>query len=89
MNRNKAIAYSTPALPETPAQAVETELQEVEARLLSLLDCREALISDICRYLVAGGGKRIRPTFIMLVTAPVAATTPTCATRSTRPWLWS
>ncbi len=67
MDRNKAIAYSAPALPESPAQVVESELQAVETRLLSLLDCRESLISEICRYLVAGGGKRIRPTFIMLV----------------------
>ena len=67
MDRNKAIAYSTPAPPETPAQVVETELAAVESRLLSLLDCREDLISEICRYLVAGGGKRVRPVFIMLV----------------------
>jgi len=67
VDRDKAIAFSTTALPETPAMAVETELQLVESRLLSLLDCRESLISEICRYLVAGGGKRIRPTFIMLV----------------------
>jgi octaprenyl-diphosphate synthase len=67
VDRNKAIAYSAPVLPETPAQAVETELAAVESRLLNLLDCREDLISEICRYLVAGGGKRVRPTFIMLV----------------------
>jgi octaprenyl-diphosphate synthase len=67
VDRNKAIAFSTPAVPENPAQAVETELQAVESRLLSLLDCRESLISEICRYLVAGGGKRVRPTFILLV----------------------
>ncbi len=67
MDRDKAIAFSTPALPESPAQVVESELRSVESRLLSLLDCRETLISEICRYLVAGGGKRIRPTFIMLV----------------------
>ncbi len=66
MNR-KAIAVSAPTLPDTPAQAVESELQAVESRLLSLLDCRESMISEICRYLVAGGGKRIRPTLIMLV----------------------
>ena len=67
MDRDKAIAFSTPPLPESPAQVVESELRSVESRLLSLLDCRETLISEICRYLVAGGGKRIRPTFIMLV----------------------
>src|SRR5689334_18388151 len=61
------MALSSSALPEYPAMAVETELQLVESRLLSLLDCRESLISEICRYLVTGGGKRVRPTFIMLV----------------------
>jgi octaprenyl-diphosphate synthase len=67
VDRNKATAFSTPTAPDTPAQAVETELQAVETRLLSLLDCHEQLISEICRYLVAGGGKRIRPNFILLV----------------------
>jgi len=67
VDRDKAIAYSTRSLPETPAQAVESELQAVESRLLSLLDCQESLISEISRYLVAGGGKRVRPSFIMLV----------------------
>jgi octaprenyl-diphosphate synthase len=67
VDRDKAIAFSTPSQPETPAQAVESELQAVESRLLSLLDCNEQLISEICRYLVAGGGKRVRPNFILLV----------------------
>jgi octaprenyl-diphosphate synthase len=67
VDRNKATAVSAPSLPETPAQAVESELHAVETRLLSLLDCREQLISEISRYLVAGGGKRIRPNFILLV----------------------
>jgi octaprenyl-diphosphate synthase len=67
VNVNKAIAYPAPALPENPAQAVEAELRLVEERMDGLLDCREQFISDICRYLVGGGGKRVRPTFILLV----------------------
>ena len=67
MNRHKAIAFSTPSLPENPAHAVESELQAVETRLIALLDCRETMISEICRYLVGSGGKRIRPAFILLV----------------------
>ena len=67
MDRDKAIAFSTRPHPDPPAQAVESELQAVESRLLSLLDCNEELISEICRYLVAGGGKRVRPSFILLV----------------------
>jgi octaprenyl-diphosphate synthase len=67
VDRDKAIALSAPSLPETPAHPVENELHAVETRLLSLLDCRESMISEISRYLVAGGGKRIRPSLIMLV----------------------
>ena len=32
-----------------------------------LLDSNESLIAEICHYLVDGGGKRLRPTFILLV----------------------
>ena len=32
-----------------------------------LLDSNESLISEICHYLVDGGGKRLRPLFILLV----------------------
>ena len=43
------------------------ELQQVESKLAQLLDSNEALISEICHYLVDGGGKRLRPLFILLV----------------------
>jgi heptaprenyl diphosphate synthase len=43
-----------------------TELRTAEEKLLRLLDSNEALIGEICHYLVDGGGKRLRPLFILL-----------------------
>jgi len=56
------------ALPESPSigAPVRAELCAVEEKLLRLLDSNEALISEICHYLVDGGGKRLRPLFILL-----------------------
>ncbi|MGH7865041.1 MAG: polyprenyl synthetase family protein [Candidatus Binataceae bacterium] len=50
-----------------PLRLVESELAAVELKLSSLLDSNESLIAEICHYLVDGGGKRLRPTFILLV----------------------
>ena len=50
-----------------PALLVRDGLQRVEAKLAQLLESREALISEICHYLIDGGGKRLRPLFILLV----------------------
>ncbi|HEY6421163.1 MAG TPA: polyprenyl synthetase family protein [Candidatus Binataceae bacterium] len=50
-----------------PARLVDSDLVAVEAKLARLLDSNEALIAEICHYLVDGGGKRLRPTFILLV----------------------
>jgi geranylgeranyl pyrophosphate synthase len=46
--------------------AIRAELCTAEEKLLRLLDSNEALISEICHYLVDGGGKRLRPLFILL-----------------------
>jgi geranylgeranyl pyrophosphate synthase len=46
---------------------VESDLLAAEAKLLSLLDSREGLIAEICHYLIDGGGKRLRPLFVLLV----------------------
>ncbi|HKV55699.1 MAG TPA: hypothetical protein VJN94_13780, partial [Candidatus Binataceae bacterium] len=51
----------------TIAAAVGDELRAAEAKLSRLLDSREALIAEICHYLIDGGGKRLRPLFILLV----------------------
>jgi len=56
-----------PALAVEPALAVKDELCAAEAKLSQLLDSNEALIAEICHYLVDGGGKRLRPLFILLV----------------------
>jgi len=50
-----------------PARVVERDLAEAETKLNRLLDSSESLISEICHYLVDGGGKRLRPTFVLLV----------------------
>ena len=49
------------------ALPVKADLCAVEEKLLRLLDSNEALIAEICHYLVDGGGKRLRPLFILLV----------------------
>lgn len=45
---------------------INAELRAAEEKLLRLLDSNEALIGEICHYLVDGGGKRLRPLFILL-----------------------
>jgi geranylgeranyl pyrophosphate synthase len=65
----KATELATASTPEVlvPARLVEAELAAVEARLSRLLDSNESIIAEICHYLVDAGGKRLRPTFILLV----------------------
>ncbi len=69
MKSRKALKIATPAPPHAgaPAQVIEADLQAAEAKLLGLLDSREGLIAEICHYLIDGGGKRLRPIFILLV----------------------
>ena len=50
-----------------PARVVEADLYHAEEKLGALLDSNEALISEICHYLVDGAGKRLRPAFVLLV----------------------
>src|SRR5260370_32158875 len=65
--RSPAPDGGNPALAVEPALAVKDELCAAEAKLSQLLDSNEALIAEICHYLVDGGGKRLRPLFILLV----------------------
>jgi len=69
MEKAKSAALAAPEMiePLNPARIVEADLQAVEAKLCRLLDSRERLISEICHYLIDGGGKRLRPLFILLV----------------------
>ncbi len=55
------------AEPDNPARAVGADLAAAEAKLSRLLDSNEPIITEICRYLIDAGGKRLRPTFILLV----------------------
>src|SRR5208282_2918813 len=55
------------APPPNPARIVERDLAAAEIKLKRLLDSNESLISEICHYLIDGGGKRLRPTFVLLV----------------------
>ena len=67
----KAKAYQLepdgPSETISPAHLVEADLAAAEAKLSRLLDSKEPIIAEICHYLVDAGGKRLRPTFIMLV----------------------
>ncbi|HXD90585.1 MAG TPA: polyprenyl synthetase family protein [Candidatus Binataceae bacterium] len=46
---------------------IRDDLLRTEAKLATLLDSQEALISEISHYLIDGAGKRLRPLFILLV----------------------
>jgi len=50
-----------------PVRLVQNDLATAETRLAKLLDSNESIIAEICHYLVDAGGKRLRPTFMLLV----------------------
>ena len=54
-----------------PGSAVEKELAQVEDRIREAIDSQEPLLTDIARYVIAAGGKRIRPTVALLANAAV------------------
>jgi geranylgeranyl pyrophosphate synthase len=64
----KAIATQPGAAGNTdPSLPVRDGLDRVAVKLARLLDSNEALVSEVCHYLIDGGGKRLRPLFILLV----------------------
>ena len=70
--KNRQIADSSTAHCHASANpALRRPREEISARskrkLSRLLDSNETFISEICHYLVDGGGKRLRPLFILLV----------------------
>ena len=67
MKKAKAIELVRTHDAPPPARVVERDLAAAETKLNRLLDSSESLISEICHYLVDGGGKRLRPTFVLLV----------------------
>jgi len=64
--KTQLASASTPE-PLSPARLVEADLASAEVKLSRLLDSSEPIIAEICHYLVDAGGKRLRPTFILLV----------------------
>jgi octaprenyl-diphosphate synthase len=68
VKRAKASQLAAASTPEalSPARLVEADLAAIETKLSRLLDSKEPIIAEICHYLVDAGGKRLRPTFIML-----------------------
>jgi geranylgeranyl pyrophosphate synthase len=67
-NRQTARAAATAGIEARDiALPVRADLRRVEEKLSHLLDSNEALIGEICHYLVDAGGKRLRPLFILLV----------------------
>jgi octaprenyl-diphosphate synthase len=53
--------------PGAAGSLITEELTQVERRLAELLDSREPRLSEIASYLVASGGKRVRPAVVLLV----------------------
>jgi octaprenyl-diphosphate synthase len=70
------VAHTAPLAhtPALPAPVVE-DLARVEARLDEELGSREERLTTIVRHLVGAGGKRVRPTVVLLVHHAAADTT--------------
>ncbi len=64
---NAGVIPLAPIESHDPAAPVRDDLARVEAKLTTLLESNETLISEICHYLVDAAGKRLRPVFILLV----------------------
>jgi len=62
-----AVRWGAVAESSSIGAPIRAELCAAEEKLLRLLDSNEALIGEICHYLVDGGGKRLRPLFILLI----------------------
>jgi octaprenyl-diphosphate synthase len=45
---------------------IANELEQVEARIRSSLNCEQSLLTDICFHVIGAGGKRIRPGVVLL-----------------------
>ncbi len=67
MKKAVTLTSEPASAPINPAALIEADLVQVERRLSALLDSNEAQIGEICHYLIDGSGKRLRPTFILLV----------------------
>ena len=66
------LARTALASPPRLAATLEDDLQRVEARLAVELASREERMQAIASHLVGAGGKRVRPTVVLLVFHAVA-----------------
>jgi len=64
---NSARPRSARPTPGAAGMRVGAELAQVERRLSELLTSREPRLAEIAKYLVASGGKRVRPAVAVLV----------------------
>ncbi|HTO56815.1 MAG TPA: polyprenyl synthetase family protein [Pseudomonadales bacterium] len=64
---NSALSRSARAATGVTGVRIATELAQVEQRLTQLIVSREPRLSEIAHYLVASGGKRVRPAVAILV----------------------
>ena len=53
-------------LSQEMADFVEEDLKRVEAAIAVHLESDVSFISEVARYMLSSGGKRIRPVFLML-----------------------
>ena len=72
----KPLARTALASPPRMAATLEDDLLRVEARLATELASREERMRAIASHLVGAGGKRVRPTVVLLVFHAVAADGP-------------
>ena len=66
-SQRAGVASSAREAARDAAFPVRRDLEAAEGKLSQLLDSNEAIIGEICHYLVDAGGKRLRPLFILLV----------------------
>ncbi|NPV53267.1 MAG: polyprenyl synthetase family protein [Firmicutes bacterium] len=56
----------TPQAGNLTMPEIVADMEKVEERLRELASAQSRFIGDLCRYLIAGGGKRIRPLLVIL-----------------------
>ena len=63
-SQTAGVASSAREEAHDPAFSVKRDLEAAETKLSRLLDSNEAIIGEICHYLVDAGGKRRPETFV-------------------------
>jgi octaprenyl-diphosphate synthase len=69
-------------MPSTPASRllapVADDMQQVDALIRARLDSDVALVRQVAEYIVAGGGKRLRPALLLLAAGALGCRGPAC-----------